>query len=357
MKKEYKQDEERKIRKDNSEWKKEHDTHLKNLIATYGTRNWQIVVESFNSKFPGFEKTVYQCKNRWHCVIEYNSKRHPWDEADRANLLLAHKKYKNRWSEIATLLKKRSNNRIKNRFYSLFRKTINKIRRKDYFAESSIEVLETYYVISVIEDYLKERATKTEKEIEEIKDYIYRLIQNQDTQNLEAYKQAFYELHKEYGTMESLFEKISKENQIDCSEHLSKKDEAKHEEEVMKIELPENEVCPRIELPLPENFQKIVGCLSFEDKYSLWKSTFAKQESNSVCLQSVASFSSASTLLPLSSNPQAPAKSREDECKGFSQYASVFESNNNQQQEVRKADSCHFYNPVQAYPSCTLQFK
>lgn len=46
-------------------WKIEEEKHLRNLISQHGTKNWALIANMLNSKFPELpRKNSRQCKDR-----------------------------------------------------------------------------------------------------------------------------------------------------------------------------------------------------------------------------------------------------------------------------------------------------
>ena len=127
--------------KDNPKlWTANADNYLRTLVSLHGTSNWDTILSNLRLAFPSLEKTAQECKQRWHDILEVSDSKEPWTEKEELEMLKAHKKYQNKWSEMAQALNGRSNNSIKNRFYSIFRKVKNKILRKDYTLDTKIEI-------------------------------------------------------------------------------------------------------------------------------------------------------------------------------------------------------------------------
>ena len=191
-------------------WTKEQDTYLRSVVRTYGTRQWDIVADNVNDKFKSALKTAKQCRQRWQKHVDPTLAKQQWSEQEEVELLLAHQKYKNSWSDIAIALKNRDNNSIKNRFYTIFRKVRNKAKKSDYTYTSKHELLQMLYVVSVMESYLLLMASPEESKEKQGKDFACKLVEHVNSTTLLAYKQRLCELTSSEGTMEQLFAKLSK---------------------------------------------------------------------------------------------------------------------------------------------------
>lgn len=196
-------------REERVRWTQDQDTFLRSIVDTYGTRDWNIIADNMNSKFQGAGKSARQCRQRWQKHVHPALSKHQWSEREEVDLLLAHQKFKNSWSEISCALKGRNNNSIKNRFYTIFRKVRNKIRKGDFTYTSKGELLQIHYIIVVIESYFASLPESESVASKSGKDFIYKLIQNIDTAGLAAYKKHLNEIVGEKNSMERLFVELS----------------------------------------------------------------------------------------------------------------------------------------------------
>jgi len=118
----------------------------------------------------------------------------PWTEEEEFKMIVAHMKHKNKWSEMTDLIKGRNNNTIKNKFYSVFRRIKSKIQKGDYKYESNLELLETYYIISLIEHHLENPTQYPKAKGKRGKDFIYSLIHNLTLEIVRSYKERMHKL-------------------------------------------------------------------------------------------------------------------------------------------------------------------
>lgn len=192
-------------------WTKEQDSELTNLVSTYGSDSWPTISIALNFGFPNQVKSPQQCCKRWREILEIENDRKEWTEQDELRMIIAHKKYKNRWASISECLKGRSNNTIKNKFYSVFRKVRGKVIKADCTHISKLELLEIHYMISLIEHHLANPLLTPKVKGKRGKDFIYSLIYNLNLKEVSEYKRKIQELYKSEGTMEELFIELAEE--------------------------------------------------------------------------------------------------------------------------------------------------
>ncbi len=308
-------------------WNRERDTYLRSLVDIYGDAEWTIVSDCMNSKFGEPNRTGKQCKDRWRAVLEPGGSRQSWTDRDRYLLLVAHRKFKNRWSEVALMLKKRSSNTIKNRFYTLFRKVKNKIKNADFITSSALDLLEIYYILSLIEEYQQSIAGKPAAFDLSDKNYAHKLVQQIDPQSVATFRDKLTELHRDEGTLSDLFSQYADTFGIrNGKPKLRAKPPAEKKEEPMCNDIdfvePDNEPIAtqmqgqKITLPVPTSFDHSSG-ISNEDKDNFWRFVFQKrkepQSTREDCKSSLPSVRSPPRSVECTAM-------RDDEGCGFSQF-------------------------------------
>jgi myb proto-oncogene protein len=192
-------------------WTQEQDLFIQDTVETYGTSDWNVVADNINKKFPNTHRSARQCRLRWQKHIHPLLIKHPWSEKEKVELLLAHHKFKNRWSDISSALNGRNNNSVKNCFYTIFRKVKNKIKKADYTYTSTSDLLQIHYILSVMKSYLSSLTGMKSIELKGGKDFSYKLLQHISIDMLTSYTAAFQEKTTSCGTMQELFEQMLSE--------------------------------------------------------------------------------------------------------------------------------------------------
>ena len=170
------------------DWTAEADYYLKTMVDRYGPHNWMTIANMINSNFCDQRRTSKQCRERWCNKLDPTINHQPWTKEEEATLILSHMRYKNRWCDIVNTLKGRHNGMIKNRFYSIFRKVKNKVKTLDLSYNNKLELLEIYYMLSVMEDYAANPLPPDAPKRKRGKDFIYSLIVDLESESVVRYK-------------------------------------------------------------------------------------------------------------------------------------------------------------------------
>jgi len=301
--------------KPDTTWTKDQDDYLVHLIENNGNINWSMIAESMAKKFKGIKRTEKECCSRWRMILGTGGKKPLWSDRERYLLLIAHKKYKNRWSEIAQILHKTNRNLIKNRFYTLFRKIKNRVKNNDVYINSPLDLLEIYYVLQLMEQYFNASITT----ITEEKNYGHKLVQRMDKKKVIDYKIRVTDLYSNKGTIDDLFK--------ECGKLYGEEEDIVAQDEACKhIDLEDNEEESKITLPYPKDFneRRIMG---IEEKDDFWRCTFYNRQASSAQVSYSARNSVCSSLFSQAQSAGNMAM-RDDEGFGFSQFINHYEDNN-----------------------------
>ncbi|CAG9312258.1 unnamed protein product [Blepharisma stoltei] len=106
-------------------WTEREDDVLIELIQNRGPKRWKAIALSLNEKLHrGKEfRLGKQCRERWYNHLNPNLKKGEWSLEEDIKILSLQKKFGNRWSLISRELKGRTENSVKNRWKSIFKKS------------------------------------------------------------------------------------------------------------------------------------------------------------------------------------------------------------------------------------------
>ena len=74
-------------------------------------------------------RTGKQCRERWHNQLDPSIKNTEWTSEEEQILFDSHNKHGNRWATIAKALEGRTDNCVKNHFYSTLRRAFRRLNR------------------------------------------------------------------------------------------------------------------------------------------------------------------------------------------------------------------------------------
>lgn len=112
-------------------WVSKEDETMRRLVEDLGTKQWTVIAEKLNKHFPSSNRTGKQCRERWHNHLNPGINKETWSLQEEITLFTIHSKLGNKWAEISSYLPGRTDNCIKNHFYSTLRKQFRCLKGTD----------------------------------------------------------------------------------------------------------------------------------------------------------------------------------------------------------------------------------
>jgi hypothetical protein len=109
-------------------WSAAEDIAITNLVQENGTRQWTMIAERLRKAFKLKGRTGKQCRERWHNHLDPLILRTPWTLEEEQVLFEAHQRLGNKWADISKILAGRTDNSIKNHYYSAIRREFRRLR-------------------------------------------------------------------------------------------------------------------------------------------------------------------------------------------------------------------------------------
>jgi hypothetical protein len=175
-------------------WSEREDKLLMDWIEIHGPKSWARCSETIKGR------NGKQCREHWNNSLNNNIKKGEWTSEEDLYIMVFYDKLDKSWKKMIPLFKSRTENAIKNRFYSQLRKiTANYVKRdkSEYNTKFKLGTLVKYYEKGIEEakkDFLKEHPMKDDvydSFIKEIEDLIKNKPKNQEFIDLDNIRKKY----------------------------------------------------------------------------------------------------------------------------------------------------------------------
>ena len=140
-------------------WTPEEDSAIRSLVEELGVKNWSLVATELAQRFAIRHRSGKQCRERWHNHLDASIDKKPWTQEEDNLIFELHKDFGKSWSKISEHIPGRTDNSVKNRFYSTLRRNLRKYNKSRPHCERLVGSVRTILRNPTIPDILlKEQA-------------------------------------------------------------------------------------------------------------------------------------------------------------------------------------------------------
>jgi gas vesicle protein len=106
------------------------DNLLYEFVIERKIRKWTKIANALSENLGGQPRSGKQCRERWHNHLDPDIKKDVWSKEEKSQIFELQKKFGNRWSKISKYIPGRTDNSVKNCFYSVIRKNVRKYNKR-----------------------------------------------------------------------------------------------------------------------------------------------------------------------------------------------------------------------------------
>lgn len=149
-------------------WTEEEDEAITFLVDSIGIRQWTVIAEKLRIEFSISGRTGKQCRERWHNHLDPGVNKDSWTEDEDIILFKAHKTWGNKWAMISRHLPGRTDNSIKNHYYSCLRKQYRKLKGADA-SRQQLRKYDALLAVHILNDVLEVDYKENEYLLDDLK--------------------------------------------------------------------------------------------------------------------------------------------------------------------------------------------
>ena len=203
-------------------WDDNENDKLREWIEQHGPTNWTKCAEFMKNR------TAKQCREHWNNSLDSSLKKGNWTSEEDLLIMKFYKKYKS-WRKMIPMFKNRTENSIKNRFFSQLRKIIIKKEdtgKKQYGTKFGLQSLLAYLDEGIKEAeqrYYSEHKNMTKEAFENYMKQIEATIKRKRSGkfiNLDNLKEKHYSKRKSNNNIININEEKEKEYDNESEENL-----------------------------------------------------------------------------------------------------------------------------------------
>jgi hypothetical protein len=163
-------------------WSDKEDQLLRNWVNKHGAYNWTKCSEYIKGR------SGKQCREHWNNSLDPELLKGQWTSEEDLLIMIFYEKYDGSWKKIIPIFKNRTENSIKNRFFSQLRKIVSKNQpngKKEYSTKFGLEILKQYLpkATEIAKKKFFDEKTMNEKEFDEYVIKIDNLVKNRKKGN------------------------------------------------------------------------------------------------------------------------------------------------------------------------------